>query len=409
MPFANVIFTLLIVFDIYLWIVLRQYTRKSPKKRLVGTLVILVSTLIFVLFYYYFSGNPAPATGGRNVFFVYTLAVFFSKAISVLIFLIDDIRRLFQWIYLRFVKPSAKQKAEDNSVSLSRSGFLAWLAMGTSAAFTGSLFYGMTNKYRYRVKKQVIRNDKIPAAFKGLKIVQISDIHSGSFTNLEGPYSGIQMIQELNPDLILFTGDLVNSSSSEMDPYIDIFKQLNAPLGVYSVLGNHDYAFYKKATDEEREQDFNYMLEQHKKLNWKLLRNEHVVLEKGGETITLIGVENWSKNNRFPTYGDLAKAIEGVQNNQFQLLMSHDPTHWEAEVLKLYPNIDLTLSGHTHGMQFGFEIPGLKWSPVQMIYKHWMGMYQSGRQQLYVNTGYGFIGYAGRVGILPEITLFELA
>lgn len=409
MPFAILIFSIIISLDLYLWWVVRQIHLKKSTKRYLGTAVVWGSTLLFILLYFIYKNDQStPTSIGKSFYFVYALMLFFGKAIAALFFLLDDIRRIFQWLILFFVKSTKPKNKSNDHLRVSRSGFLSWLGVGFSSLFSGTILYGMNNRYRYQVKTVSITSPKIPASFKGLKIVQISDIHSGSFTSLEGPAKGIEIIQNLQPDLILFTGDLVNNSSEEMNPYINIFKQLSAPFGVYSVLGNHDYAQYKNASIENKKEDFEYMLKVHDLLNWKLLRNEHVVLEKNGEKIALIGVENWSKDNRFPTHGDLKKAIDGLDTSLFQILMSHDPTHWEAEVLNSYPTIDLTLSGHTHGMQFGFEIPGYKWSPVSLFYKHWMGLYKKGNQQLYVNTGYGFIGYSGRVGILPEITVFEL-
>jgi uncharacterized protein len=220
---------------------------------------------------------------------------------------------------------------------------------------------------------------------------------------------GIEKLMQLKPDLILFTGDLVNNTADEMNDYIHSFSKLNAPLGVYSVLGNHDYGDYVSwPTKEAKLKNLEDLKQVHAKLGWRLLMNEHVVLEKGEERIAVIGIENWSAKKRFPKYGDLSKAYAGSEEIPFKILMSHDPSHWEAEVLPKYPDIQLMLAGHTHGMQFGVEIPGMKWSPVQYVYRQWAGLYHGNEQKLYVNRGFGFIGYPGRVGILPEITLFEL-
>jgi predicted MPP superfamily phosphohydrolase len=221
---------------------------------------------------------------------------------------------------------------------------------------------------------------------------------------------GVNMIMNEKPDLILFTGDLVNNTSEEMNDYMDVFSKLNAPMGVYSTLGNHDYGDYTHWNSrEEKVANLERLKHIHSELGWRLLMNEHVALEKGEDKIALIGVENWSAKASFKKYGDLKKAYDGSAPYPFKILMSHDPSHWDAEVRRSYGDIDLMLSGHTHGMQFGIEIPGFKWSPVQYIYKQWAGLYQEGAQKLYVNRGYGFIGYPGRVGILPEITVFELA
>jgi predicted MPP superfamily phosphohydrolase len=242
-----------------------------------------------------------------------------------------------------------------------------------------------------------------------LKIVHISDIHSGSLTNHKAVAKGVQMILDCKPDLILFTGDLVNNEAIEMKILKDLFSQLKAPMGVFSTLGNHDYGDYKNwSSIEEKIANLETLKSIHAEMGWQLLMNEHVVLEKNGSELALLGVENWSATSNFPKYGKMSEAIIGTEKYPFKILMSHDPSHWSGEIVKLYSDIQLMLSGHTHGMQFGVEIPGLKWSPIQYYYKHWAGLYESGNQKLYINRGFGCIGYPGRVGILPEITLLEL-
>jgi hypothetical protein len=218
------------------------------------------------------------------------------------------------------------------------------------------------------------------------------------------------MVMNEKPDVIFFTGDLVNNMAAEMHPYIDIFKEVQAPMGVYSTLGNHDYGDYVSWPIEgvDKLQNIENLKKIHGKLGWRLLMNEHIVLEKGAEELAVLGVENWSAKGNFPRYGRLEEAYRGTEQYPFKILLSHDPSHWEGEVLKSYKDIDLVLSGHTHGMQFGVEIPGFKWSPVQYMYRQWAGLYENDRQKLYVNRGFGFIGYPGRVGILPEITMIEL-
>jgi predicted MPP superfamily phosphohydrolase len=215
---------------------------------------------------------------------------------------------------------------------------------------------------------------------------------------------------EQEPDLVFFTGDLVNNVATEMDGFIDVFSNIKAPLGVFSILGNHDYGDYVKwPSKDAKEANLNRLKEIHGEMGWRLLLNENVTIEKDGDTIALIGIENWGAKGNFSRYGDLQKAYEGTTSHPFKILLSHDPSHWEAQVCKDYKDIDLMFSGHTHGMQFGVEIPGFRWSPVQYMYKHWAGVYRSSNQKLYVNRGFGFLGYPGRVGILPEITLIELA
>ena len=216
--------------------------------------------------------------------------------------------------------------------------------------------------------------------------------------------------QALKPDLIVFTGDLVNNLASEVGAYESIFSQLNAPLGVYSILGNHDYGDYVAWDSvEAKRQNMEELKSIHHRMGWRLLLNENVLLQRGDDKIALIGVENWSARVNFKKYGDLQRAYAGIDPSHFQILLSHDPSHWETEVTSSYPHIDLTLSGHTHGMQFGLELPGFRWSPVQYVYRRWAGHYKQQDQQLYINRGFGFLGYPGRVGILPEITLIELS
>jgi uncharacterized protein len=251
--------------------------------------------------------------------------------------------------------------------------------------------------------------DTLPTAFKGMKIVHISDIHSGSFTDKKAVEKGVQKILDEKPDLILFTGDLVNDHADEMQDYKEVFARLKAPFGVFSSLGNHDYGDYRQwPSEKEKAENLKRLKQIHADMGWRLLMNEHLPLEKNGEQIAILGIENWSAKGNFTKYGKMAEAHDGSGKYPFKILLSHDPSHWEAEVREKYTDVDLMLSGHTHGMQFGIEIPGFRWSPVQYMYKQWAGLYEKGNQKLYVNRGFGFIGYPGRVGILPEITVIEL-
>jgi hypothetical protein len=254
--------------------------------------------------------------------------------------------------------------------------------------------------------------DDLPSAFKGLKIVQISDIHTGSFDNHDAVAQGIKKVMDESPDIIFFTGDLVNNHAAEVDArYREIFSTLKAPMGVYSILGNHDYGDYIQWSSEQAKKDnINHLKQIHAAMGWRLLLNEHIELQRGTDKIALLGIENWGAKGGFAKYGDMRKAYTGLpeKNIPFKILLSHDPSHWHAQVVPEYGEVNLTLSGHTHGMQFGVEIPGFKWSPVQYMYKEWAGLYQQGKQYLYVNRGFGFLGYPGRLGILPEITVIEL-
>jgi predicted MPP superfamily phosphohydrolase len=296
------------------------------------------------------------------------------------------------------------------SRGISRSLFLSRLALGLGGLSLAGFLYGIFNRYDYHVRRISLKFPKLPPSMRGMKILQISDIHAGSFDNHEAVARGVLKAMAEEPHLIVFTGDLVNNHSEEILPYLDIFSQLRAPMGVYSTLGNHDYGDYvpwpsreAKAANLERLKNY------HARMGWKMLNNEHVVFENYDGSLALLGVENWSAKPQFPKHGDLAAACRGIPDDvAVKILLSHDPSHWDAQVRPGYPDIDLTLSGHTHGMQFGVEVPGFKWSPVQYVYKKWAGLYHEGNQYLYVNRGYGFLGYPGRLGILPEITLITL-
>lgn len=326
----------------------------------------------------------------------------------VLFFMVDDLRRGTFWT-MGQVASTAGAKFMNTEQGIPRSAFLNWLGVGVSSTLFFSLLYGFGNKYKYQLvhKKVTIKN--LPEPFKGFKIIHISDIHSGSLKEIDAVQKGIDLIQKQKPDLILFTGDLVNDRATEMNELSSVFGQLTAPKGVYSILGNHDYGDYVQwPSKQAKEENLTALKEVHAAMGWRLLMNEHVTIQHNGEQIKLVGIENWGAKARFPKYGQMDKAMDGVDPNEVIILMSHDPSHWEAQVISAYPQVDLMLSGHTHGMQFGLENPYFKWSPVQWVYKQWAGLYQQGNQKLYVNRGFGFLGYPGRVGIMPEITLLEL-
>lgn len=273
------------------------------------------------------------------------------------------------------------------------------------------LTYGVVrNAYNYQFLKHKISLSKLPSKFKGFKIVQLSDIHAGSFNQTRPIERVIDQINDLKPDLILFTGDLVNDLAEEMEPYKAIFGKLKAKHGVYSVLGNHDYGDYAfgKQDTPEKSANFAAFLQVHEEMGWDLLRNENRRIQIDDQYIDLLGVENYSAHGRFASHGDLAKAHQGLDPNSCKILMSHDPSHWDMQINKDFKDIDLTLSGHTHGFQFGIETKWLKWSPSQYMYEQWAGLYQKGEQYIYVNRGFGNLGYPGRVGILPEVTVLEL-
>jgi predicted MPP superfamily phosphohydrolase len=334
--------------------------------------------------------------------FAMVVGLYIAKVVAGVFLLTDDIRRVAQGVF-QLVGSSA-----PGLVYIGRSSLMSLAGLASGFFLYVVLLLGFNNKYRYKLHRHTLRFTNLPVAFNGIKIIQLSDIHSGSLANRKAVQQGLDLIMEAKPDLILFTGDLVNDHAQEMHDYIDVFSQLGAPLGVYSILGNHDYGDYVTwASAAHKQHNLQHLKQIHADMGWRLLLNEHTVLERNGEQIALLGVENWGAKG-FAQYGDLEKTYRGSEKYVFKLLMSHDPSHWEAQVLPSYPDIDLTLSGHTHGMQFGFENSFFRFSPVQWVYKQWAGLYERASQKLYVNRGFGFIGYQGRVGILPEITLLEL-
>ncbi|MFY8003329.1 MAG: metallophosphoesterase, partial [Chitinophagaceae bacterium] len=344
----------------------------------------------------------------RNYIFAILAGLFISKLVASLFLGVDDIRRLFMWGYQKIAQQTGGQDIAPTN-GISRSAFISWLGIGIGSTLFGTLLYGFSNKYKYQLVKLKVPFKNLPQSFKGLKIIHISDIHSGSLQNKEAVNKGIDLILAQKPDIILFTGDLVNDRHEEMLAYQSVFSRLKATYGVFSTLGNHDYGDYVMwPTAEAKAENLEKLKQIHANMGWKLLMNEHVTIDRNGEKIALIGIENWGAKGRFPKYGKLDVAHAGTKNIPFKILMSHDPSHWDAQVIPQYPDIDLMLAGHTHGMQFGLENPYFKWSPVQWMYKQWAGLYENNNQKLYVNRGFGFIGYPGRVGILPEITLLEL-
>jgi predicted MPP superfamily phosphohydrolase len=408
-PLRFILFILvLILVEYYAVVSLRISTRELQPtyKYLIQGLYILCAITWLVVFFTFSSLRGSDvARPLMNFGLVFFMAFFFLKVMMASFMLIDDIRRLFFWVSSFFYESGDLPLSVENGMT--RSAFLRRVGLVLGGTLFGTFFYGMMNRHKYAVKKVAIDFPNLPTSFHGLKVVQISDIHSGSFTNKAGVQRGIDMINNLKPDLVLFTGDLVNSKSSEMLGYINIFKQISASIGVYSIFGNHDYGdYYQWKTEEDKAANLEELKQIHKALGWHLLLDENINIKKGEDFINIIGVENISSS--FRSYGSLPKAYQGAENAPFKILMSHDPIHWDKEVVTEFKEIDLTLSGHTHGFQFGIEIPGFKWSPASFIYKQWAGLYKKENQYIYVNRGFGFLGYPGRIGILPEITLLEL-
>ncbi len=347
----------------------------------------------------------------RNVYIAFVLGFVVGKILVLLVMLVDDIRRLATWL-ITMLAYNNSSAAGPASGAIDRSLFLKRTALVLGGLSLMGFTWGVRNRYNYRVRKIKLNFASLPEAFRGLKIVQVSDIHTGSFDSHISVAHGIDRIMDQKPDLIFFTGDLVNNHADEVDEkYQQIFSRLKAPLGVYSTLGNHDYGDYVQwPTPQAKVANLEKLKGIHASMGWRLLMNEHIVLERGNDKIALLGIENWSAKANFPKYGDMRKAFSGLKekNIPFKILLSHDPSHWHAQVLPEYKDVQLTLSGHTHGMQFGVDSKYFRWSPVQYMYKEWAGLYTVGEQNLYVNRGFGFLGYPGRLGILPEITVFEL-
>jgi len=424
---------LLLVLDFYIYKGLRATKLAFPKTRFFarvwwGYSVLLVAS-VFISIYF----NIPLAF--RSIILVAFFMTFVSKFIFALILGLDDLRRGGVWLQRILFRLGGKvfSRTQDGKTDssaaaqapvieaadkplperpvkgISRSEFLTKAGIVVAAAPLMPLSWGIiSGAYNYKIRRQKIYLPNLPAAFDGIRIGQVSDIHSGSFYNKKAVTGGVELLLAEKPDIVLFTGDLVNNLSNELRDYQDIFSKVKAPLGVYSVLGNHDYGDYHFGRESSPAKDKNLadLIDAQRIMGWDLLLNEHRTIRVGNEEIAIVGVENWG-TGRFPKHGDLGAALQGTEDIPVKLLLSHDPSHWRAQVLP-QSDVDVTFSGHTHGMQFGVRTEHLKWSPVQYIYKEWAGLYREQNQQLYVNTGFGFLGYPGRVGILPEITIFEL-
>jgi len=376
--------------------------------------IFLIADLFFVVY-------VKMGVMGRVGLITFFFLVFLFKISFVPFIAIDDLRRLIISIKDRIsirrgasptpsqtipVKPAPPKNIPD----IPRSEFLMKAGLLAGAVPLVALKLNMkSGLYDYHIKRQKLYLPNLPKAFDGIRLGQISDIHSGSFFNKTAVLGGVEMLMREKTDLIFFTGDLVNSMSNEVKDYIEIFNKVKAPLGVYSCLGNHDYgdyAWWPNAAAKQK--NLEEIIGAHKTLGWDLLMNENRRLKVDGEEIGILGIENWGELSRFPKYGRMDLAVKNTNDLPVKLLLSHDPSHWRAQVLPQYSQIDAMFSGHTHGMQMGVRTEHFQWSPIQYIYNEWAGHYHQGKQQLYVNVGYGFLNFAGRIGILPEITIFEL-
>ena len=374
--------------------------RKAVKYKIFTYLYYTASAFFFFYFLYFWNESFAGVWDQHRQF---SFGLFLSWLLFVtlisIFFLVETLVRLF----------CAPFRTKKEKVIPSRRRFVSLIGMGVAAIPFAGMIYGMLwGRYNYRVVKHTLYFDDLPEAFDGYRVVHISDIHSGSFDNAEKVQYGIDMINAQQGDVIFFTGDLVNNKAEEMRPWIAHFKQLHAKDGVYSVLGNHDYGDYVQwDSPDEKAKNLEALKQIHQQLGFCLLNNESVFLSRGQQRIAVVGVENWGQG--FVKKGNLKQALSQVDKKDFKILLSHDPTHWQYEVLKDPNFIHLTLSGHTHGMQFGIEIPGvIKWSPAGWRYKYWGGVYKEKDRYINVNRGFGYLAFPGRVGMPPEITVIEL-
>lgn len=396
-------FLFVAIVEVYAFQALKTITR--TKWILVSYQIISLLAVLYIVYQFTQFDRRVGQNSKTLITFGLLLLVFIPKLILTSILLLEDVFRVFSGTITHFLGDN-----DSGSFLPERRRFVSQVALAMAAIPFSSLLYGMTKgKYNFRVIKQTLFFPDLPEDFDGFTITQISDVHSGSFDDQEKINYAIDMINDQNADMILFTGDIVNTHATEMHPWIDSFNRIQPhEFGKFSVLGNHDYGEYVEwPSAAAKRQNFEDIKDLHRQIGFNLLLNEHTKIKKGNSELVLVGVENWGKN--FKQAGDLKKASEGLSKEDFKILMSHDPSHWEYEVKHDEKHYHLTLSGHTHGLQFGIEIPGIiQWSPVQYVYKQWAGLYENVGRYIYVNRGFGFHAYPGRVGIWPEITVFEL-
>jgi len=365
------------------------------------TSAIALAYIIYQLYHFDRSVGQTPKT---MMTMGLLLMLYVPKLILTTILFGEDIIRFFSGLFSLVIKSGPESFLPE------RRRFVSQIALGVAAIPFASFLYGITiGKYNFKVIKQTLFFPDLPDAFDGTTITHISDIHSGSFDDAEKIQYAIDLINEQNSDMVLFTGDIVNTHATEMDPWIDTFKGIHSPkFGKFSILGNHDYGEYLDwKSQAEKKANFEGIKAIHDKIDFKLLLNEHVKIKKDNQELAIVGVENWGR--KFGERGDLNLAAQGLNKEDFKIVLSHDPSHWDEKIQHDDNHYHLTLSGHTHGFQFGIEIPGwIKWSPVQYVYKQWAGLYENAGRYIYVNRGFGFHAYPGRVGIMPEITVIEL-
>jgi len=402
-------FGILFLLDLYIYSGLKETFSSSRIRSIIsliywGLTISFFALLTWMLFT--FSKSEGPAAPQVKWTMGMFILLYIPKLILLFFFGMEDIYRLLRAGGVGIYKLTGSGAGVPYFES--RRQFIGWLAGFTALIPAVSILYGITKgKYNFKVHRKELFFKDLPDAFHGLTIAQISDLHVGSFDDAEAVERAVKLINEQNSDLILFTGDLVNNKAEEMEPWVDTFSNLQAPMGKYAVLGNHDYGDYTEwSSAQEKRENMQRLYKMHERMGFKLMRNENTRIEKQGHHIELLGMENWGKG--FAQYGDLDKTMQGTENNAFKILLSHDPSHWEEQVMNHKTHIHLTLAGHTHGAQFGVEIPGFRFSPSQLRYKRWAGLYEENNRYLYVNRGLGFIGFPGRVGIWPEITVITL-
>lgn len=392
---------LLIILDIYAFQAVRSVTTSQG----VYYLYFGVSALILGNFFIrmWIPRDGAVLSHGRAYALGFLLALALAQVVLIVFLFSEDIARV-------LIKLFSKKDYSSGTFNMpSRRRFLSQIALGLAAIPFASLLYGMyKGKYNFKVLKYELEFEDLPEAFDGYQITQISDIHCGSFDNKKKIEYGFDLIKKQDSDVIFFTGDLVNNRAVETDGWQELFGSISAPDGVYSILGNHDYGnYYNWDSKENKIENLDHLKQIQHDLGWDLLLNEHRQIERNGQKLNIVGVQNWG-NGHFVKYGDLDKASKGVAEDDFKILLSHDPSHWREKARDHAKNYQLTLSGHTHGMQFGIEIPGFKWSPIQYRYKYWAGIYKEMGRYINVNRGFGYLAYPGRVGIWPEITVIRL-
>ncbi len=384
---------------------LTQHLDAGPRRALAATYWLLTLGA-WVLAYWAGTTRHDGHTVVKSYLMALPLLFLAAKLLMLLPFLGEDLVRLGRWAVA-----TGRAPAGTNAPAIPRSEFMAKVVLGLGAVPFVALLWGMVRGATdYQVRRVVLKYPNLPPAFDGFKVLQISDLHTGSFNSTEPLQRAVKFINAQKADLILMTGDLVNDRATEVEPHIPALQQITSELPIFSTLGNHDYGDYVQAFRDNRalwQTNLDRLMQNHAKIGWTLLNDSSYTITRGDDKIAIIGVQNISAHPNFYSYGNLAKAHATSGDAPFKILLSHDPSHWEAQVLN-YSDIDLTLSGHTHGMQFGVNLPFFKWSPVQYSYKEWAGLYEQGPQKLYVNVGLGYLGYPGRVGFLPEITVFEL-